>query len=113
VLEATFTSIRDMIEHTAWKLLPVNLILTQEFDSLAKIPTIRLPVLIVHGTNDAVVPYEMGERLFAAATAPKRFIKVEGGSHHNLSAVANDQYRAALRELFHLVPRSLEASAPG
>jgi alpha-beta hydrolase superfamily lysophospholipase len=113
VLEATFTSIRDMIEHTAWKLLPVNLILTQEFDSLAKIAAIRLPVLIVHGTADAVVPYEMGERLFAAATAPKRFIKVDGGSHHNLSAVANDQYRAALRELFHLEPRSLEASAPG
>jgi alpha-beta hydrolase superfamily lysophospholipase len=105
VLEATFTSIRDMVEHTAWRVLPVGLILTQEFDTLAKIPRIRQPVIVVHGTSDAVVPYEMGERLFAAATAPKRFIRVEGGSHHNLSAVANDQYRVALQEMFSLGAR--------
>jgi len=113
VLEATFTSIRDMVEHTAWRVLPVGLILTQEFDTLSKLPKIRAPLLIVHGTNDSVVPYEMGERLFAAASGPKRFIKVVGGSHHNLSAVANDQYRAALRELFRLPSRTLEAAVPG
>jgi alpha-beta hydrolase superfamily lysophospholipase len=113
VLEATFTSIRDMVQHTAWRLLPVGLILTQEFDTLSKVPKIRVPLLIVHGTGDTVVPYEMGERLYAAAATPKRFIRVEGGSHHNLSAVANDQYRAALRELFRLAPRALGASGPG
>jgi pimeloyl-ACP methyl ester carboxylesterase len=102
VLEATFTSIRDMVKYTAWRVLPVGLILTQEFDTLAKIPSIRAPLLVVHGTSDSVVPYEMGERLFAAAAEPKRFIRVEGGTHHNLSAVANDQYRAVLRELFRL-----------
>ena len=113
VLEATFTSIRDMVEHTAWRFMPVGLILTQEFDTLAKIPRIRAPLLIVHGTNDAIVPFAMGERLFSAATSPqKRFIRVEGGSHHNLSAMAFEQYRTAVRELFR-APRSLEAGAPG
>ena len=81
-------------QHTAWRVLPVGLILTQEFDTLSKVPKIRPPLLVVHGTSDSVVPYEMGERLYAAAAGPKRFIKVEGGSHHNLSAVAHDQYRA-------------------
>ncbi|MGE0358374.1 MAG: alpha/beta hydrolase [Burkholderiales bacterium] len=113
VLEATFTSIRDMVEHTAWRILPVGLILTQEFDTLSKVAKLRLPLLVVHGTRDAIVPYEMGERLFAAAAGPKRFLRVEGGSHHNLSAVANEQYRAVLRELFRHGPRSLEAAAPG
>ena len=112
-LEATFTSIRDMVEHTAWRFMPVGLILTQEFNTLAKISRIQAPLLIVHGTNDAIVPYEMGERLFSAATSPrKRFIRVEGGSHHNLSAMAFEQYRTAVRELFR-APRSLEAGAPG
>ena len=101
-----------MVEKTAWRLLPVGLILTQEFDSLAKLPRIRVPVLIVHGTRDSIVPYEMGERLFAAATGPKRFIRVEGGSHHNLSSVANDQYRAALRDFFRIGARALEAASP-
>ena len=112
VLEATFTSIRDMVEHTAWRVLPVGLILTQEFDTLSKLPKLRLPLLVVHGTGDRIVPFEMGERLFQAATSPKRFIRVEGGTHHNLSSVANDQYRAALRELFRVGPRTLEAVGP-
>ena len=93
--------------------MPVGLVLTQEFDTLAKLPGIHMPVLVVHGTSDSVVPYEMGERLYAAANGPKRFIRVEGGTHHNLSAVAADQYRAALRELFRLAPRALEVRVPG
>jgi uncharacterized protein len=99
VLEATFTSVRDMVAQSPWSFLPVDLILTQEFDALKKIPELRVPVVVVHGTRDAVVPYEMGEKLYAAARAPKRFIKVEGGSHHNLSYVAFDDYRAALEWL--------------
>jgi uncharacterized protein len=112
VLEATFTSIRDMVEHTAWRVLPVGLILTQQFDTISKVPRISQPLLVVHGTNDSVVPYEMGERLYAAAAGPKRFIRVEGGSHHNLSAVAGEQYRLALGELFQTGTRTLEASVP-
>lgn len=112
VLEATFTSIRDMVQQTAWRFVPVGLVLTQEFDTLSKVPRLRLPTLIVHGTSDRVVPYEMGERLYAAAAGPKRFIRVEGGSHHNLSAVAGDEYRAALRELFRHGTRTLEVSVP-
>jgi len=96
VLEATFTSVKDMVAHSSWSFLPVDLILTQEFDALKKIPELKVPLLVVHGTRDAIVPFEMGEKLYAAARAPKRFIKVEGGSHHNLSYVGFDEYRDAL-----------------
>lgn len=100
VLEATFTSIKDMIAHTAWSYLPVDLILTQHFDTLSKVGEIRAPILVTHGTADRIVPYEMGEKLYAAAKSKKRFIRVEGGSHHNLSYLAFDEYRSALKELF-------------
>jgi uncharacterized protein len=102
VLEATFTSVRDMIERSAWSFLPVSLILTQNFDTLSKMPELAMPVLITHGTNDAIVPFEMGQRLYDAAKGPKRFIKVEGAGHHNLSGVAFTEYRQALAELFGL-----------
>ena len=102
VLEATFTSIRDMVKRTAWGFLPVGLILHQEFDTLSKIARLRQPLLIAHGTQDRVVPFDMGEQLYQSATAPKRFIRVEGGSHHNLSGAASEAYRAALVELFGL-----------
>jgi alpha-beta hydrolase superfamily lysophospholipase len=102
VLEATFTSVKDLISGTAWGLLPLDLLLTQEFDTLKKIPDIKVPLLVVHGTRDAVVPYEMGEKLYEAAKGPKQLIKVEGGSHHNLSYVGFEQYRAAIATLFKL-----------
>lgn len=100
VLEATFTSVQDMVDQSAWSFLPVGLILTQRFDTISKIGEVKVPVLITHGTRDSIVPFAMGERLFDAANSPKRFIRVEGAGHHNLSGVAFDQYQAALRELF-------------
>jgi alpha-beta hydrolase superfamily lysophospholipase len=100
VLEATFTSIKDMVAQSTWSVLPVGLILTQQFDTLAKMPDIHVPVMVTHGTSDSVVPFEMGEKLFAAAQSPKRFVKVDGGSHHNLSAAGFDAYRTTLHELF-------------
>jgi uncharacterized protein len=100
VLEATFTSISDMVANSAWSYLPVGLILTQHFDTLSKVGEIRAPVLVVHGTEDRVVPFDMGVKLFDAVRAPKKFIKVDGGTHHNLSYVAFDQYRDALKQLF-------------
>jgi pimeloyl-ACP methyl ester carboxylesterase len=103
VLESTFTSVSDMIDQSPFGFLPVALILTEKFDVLSRIPKVKMPVIITHGTSDRVVPVEMGERLYAAATAPKRFIKVEGAGHHNLSYSGFDQYRQALTEVFQAV----------
>ena len=100
VLEATFTSVSGMIAQSPWGFLPVGLVLTQNFDTLAKMREIHVPVLIAHGTRDSIVPFPMGETLYAAANGPKRFIRVEGAGHHNLSGVAMDEYRSALREMF-------------
>jgi pimeloyl-ACP methyl ester carboxylesterase len=100
VLEATFTSVQDMVEQSAWGFLPVGLILTQKFDTLSKLPEVKMPVLIAHGTRDSIVPFAMGERLYQAAPSPKRFIRVEGAGHHNLSGAGFDEYRAAIAELF-------------
>jgi len=100
VLEATFTSIGDMVAQSAWSYLPVGLIITQKFDTLSKVSQIKAPILITHGTEDRIVPFAMGEKLYQAAQSPKRFIKVEGGSHHNLSHAAFEEYRKALQELF-------------
>ena len=46
VLEATFTSVRDMIDQSPWGFLPVGLILTQKFDALSRIGQVKVPVLV-------------------------------------------------------------------
>jgi fermentation-respiration switch protein FrsA (DUF1100 family) len=52
------------------------------FDSLARVGRRTIPLLVAHGDRDEVVPFELGERLFAAAQGPKRFYRIIGG-HHN------------------------------
>jgi hypothetical protein len=104
VLEATFTSVPDMIKRSSWGFLPVSLILTQKFDVMSKIGEVKVPVIVAHGTRDTVVPFEMGEEVYAAVHSPKRFVRVEGAGHHNLSGAGFEQYRAAIAGLFKLEP---------
>jgi hypothetical protein len=71
-------------------------------------------VLVVHGTEDRLIPPELGQRLFDAAPEPKRFELVQGGSHHNTNSVGQAQYRTALPALFGtecFAPARMTASA--
>jgi hypothetical protein len=83
----------------------VSLILTQKFDALSKIGEVKMPVLVAHGTRDNVVPFEMSQQLYDAVRTPKRFVRVEGASHHNLVYRGFDQYRDAIADLFHVTAR--------
>jgi len=40
-----------------------------------------MPVPIVHGDHDRVIPFTQGERLFALANEPKQFVRMPGGDH--------------------------------
>jgi alpha-beta hydrolase superfamily lysophospholipase len=103
IVESTFTSMADMAEKMGYGNLPIGLVLTQRFDSLAKVAAVKAPVLFVHGTSDRFVPAEMSERLYAAAPEPKRLLLVESGNHSNVSSVAFEKYQAAVRDLLALV----------
>jgi len=89
IVESSFTSIYDMARlDIRYRALPLNLLLHQRFDSLNKVPGLKLPVLFMHGTADEIVPYSMGEELFEAAPEPKRFVPLEDGKHdHGPQAV--------------------------
>ena len=82
VLESTFTSIPDVAaHHYPW--FPVRYVLRTRFDSLAKIPRYRGPLLQSHGDADTIVPYALGRQLFEAANEPKRFLTIPGGDHND------------------------------
>jgi fermentation-respiration switch protein FrsA (DUF1100 family) len=51
------------------------------FDNLAKIAQCKKPVFVIHGTADAIVPFEQGEALYKAANQPKEFIAVDNAGH--------------------------------
>jgi uncharacterized protein len=80
VLISPFTSFPEVAQHD-YPILPARWLAHNRFDSLGMIGQCTRPVLIVHGTHDRTVPFTQGERLFAAAKEPKRFVKVEGANH--------------------------------
>jgi uncharacterized protein len=79
ILDAPFTSAADVAGHHYWY-LPIWL-LRDQYRSIDRIDEIKSPLLVMHGDRDGVIPIALGERLFAAAPEPKRFIKLPGVDH--------------------------------
>ena len=102
VVEGAFTSIPDVVGTMKWGWLPVGPFITQRFDAASKVGRVGSPLLVVHGSEDALIKPELGRRLFEAARAPKAFVLVEGGSHHNTNSIGQAQYRTAMALLFGL-----------
>jgi alpha-beta hydrolase superfamily lysophospholipase len=102
IVEGTFTSIPEVFGTMKWGWLPLQPLITERFDSARRVPQVRSPMLVVHGSDDETIHPQLGRALFDRATAPKRFLLVEGGSHHDTHAVGRAQLRDALRELFGL-----------
>jgi uncharacterized protein len=110
ILESTFTSIRDMARQYAWGWLPVDLVLTQHFDSLEKIAEVRAPTLFVHGKEDRLVPSSMSEQLFAASRAAKRLVLVDGAGHSNIAWTAAFNNVDQAVHSFFSIPGGADAS---
>jgi uncharacterized protein len=100
LVEGTFTSIPDVFSTLKWGWLPVGWLISQRFESEKKVAKIGSPLLVVHGSEDRLISPALGRRLFDAAQEPKRFILVQGGSHHNTNGLGQTQYRTALKEMF-------------
>jgi fermentation-respiration switch protein FrsA (DUF1100 family) len=76
---APFTTLADVARRHYG---PLGGLAGNRFDALGNVTRLTAPLLVVHGDRDEIVPFELGERLFAAAPEPKRFVRVPG-SHHN------------------------------
>jgi fermentation-respiration switch protein FrsA (DUF1100 family) len=96
IVQSSFTNARTM----ARRVFPTPLVeyaVRSRFDSLDKIRDVHAPILIVHGTRDDVVPFAMGQQLFAAAPEPKRFYAVEGAGHNDVLETGGESYLACLQ----------------
>ena len=87
ILEAPFTAAVD-VAALVYPWLPVRLLMKDQFRSADHIGQITAPLLILHGTDDRVIPFAMGQSLFAAAHDPKTFVTVRGAGHDALFAPA-------------------------
>jgi uncharacterized protein len=90
ILETAFTTLKD-IARVHYPYVPLCC-LRITYESLRKMPDIRVPLLILHGDSDEVVPLEQAQRLYAAANEPKRLHVIRGAHHNDTFVVGGSAY---------------------
>ncbi len=103
-IEASFSSMLDMSTvNPRYRILPMDTLLTERFDSAQKIASLRLPVLFIHGTADERIPQRMSQTLYARAPEPKTVLFVNGATHNNLHTFPD--YDSAYRLLLGMAQK--------
>jgi fermentation-respiration switch protein FrsA (DUF1100 family) len=101
ILEAPFPSSRAVIRRFAFS-LPIDYLLKDRFNSLSKVANVHSPIAVVHSRGDPVVPYELGQQLFAGIEAPKRFFSVEEAVHEGALMSLRQSDLKEIRSFFHI-----------
>ena len=92
ILESTLTNVPDM----AVRVLPlpgVRRLVRSRLDALAAVRVLTVPLLVIHGEEDEIIPFAMGQTLFHEAASPRKaFHPVPGGRHNDTYLGAGDDY---------------------
>jgi fermentation-respiration switch protein FrsA (DUF1100 family) len=80
---ATFTSLAAVARRHYGAL---GALAGRRFDSLARLPLVRVPIFVAHGDADELVPFSLGETLYAAVSEPKQFFRAAGAGHNDVFA---------------------------
>lgn len=83
ILEAPFASVAAEAK-ARFGVFPTNWFLVDRFDSMAHIGRIAAPLLILHGSEDIVIPASSSRALFDSAKEPKEYVEFRGGGHNDL-----------------------------
>lgn len=97
VLEAPFYNLYD-VARERFPIFPIKPLLRYQFNNNIHIAKVENPITVFHGTDDEVVAYDSGRRLFEAIKrGDKQFITIEGGRHNNL--IEFETYSNAIADL--------------
>lgn len=110
ILEASFSSAADVARASFGH--PIAWFVGRRLDSASKIAELRAPLLALHGDRDAVIPIELGRKLFAAAPEPKEFVVIPNAGHHDLPERGGARYRQTLRSFLDRVAPFADPDPP-
>lgn len=105
VLEAPFPS-GAVVAKKVYPFLPgLGLAVKSKFETAKKLSSVRVPVLIIHCTQDPVISFALGEEVFRMAREPKYFLRIDGACHEEGALVAPETYLKELRQFLASLPR--------
>jgi alpha-beta hydrolase superfamily lysophospholipase len=85
ILETPYVDTKKLVDFHAPRFTPTSLILSLRLSNKANIPQIKCPVIIFHGTEDEIVPYEQAEELTTVLKDSDTLITIKNGNHRNLN----------------------------
>jgi hypothetical protein len=83
VLEAPFTSVVD-VGRLMWKGFPLSLIMADQYRTIDRIGEVKVPLFIIHGGRDAIIPLDQARHVLHAANEPKTLSVVPQAGHNDL-----------------------------
>jgi pimeloyl-ACP methyl ester carboxylesterase len=99
IVDSSFTSMAAMAARSGYaNWFPVQQLLTQRFDSLARVPSLAMPVLYIHGTEDGSVPTTMGQQLYGATPEPKALWLVPGAGHNDVIEQSGPEFQRRIEQ---------------
>ena len=98
ILESTFSSARD-VAASLFPVLSRLVVMRYGFDTAAYLGAVHYPVLVLHSAEDDIIPYRLGEKVYAAANEPKVFVAMRG-DHNGGFLHSQPSYE---RELEHFI----------
>ncbi|TYQ26794.1 lysophospholipase [Pseudanabaena sp. UWO311] len=101
ILASTFTSISDRAAEL-YPFLPIRFLSRFSYNSIDRLPSIKIPVLIIHSSDDEIIPFHHGDRNFQAANQPKKLVKLRG-DHNGGFLDSLETYRKGLKEFIQSI----------
>lgn len=96
ILRSPFTSLLDVSAvHYPW--LPARWVLADRYPSIDRIRTVHVPLLVIAGDRDDVVPEWQSGRLYDAANELKEYVLIPGAGHNDPEFVRGDNMLTAIR----------------
>jgi uncharacterized protein len=99
IVEGAFTSISAVAEEVSlYRLFPIDWIVTERFDSISKVRSLKMPKLFIHGTIDDVVPAKMSQELYDAAPEPKKLLLFPDAGHNDAASLGGEKYLQTIKK---------------
>ena len=106
IVESAFTSARD-VARAVFPLLARITVLRYEFPAARYPGRANAPVLVLHSRDDEIMPFELGARLYEAASEPKSFFEMRG-DHNTGFLLSQPGYARALQQFLANEPTDRE-----
>ncbi|MDH5563210.1 MAG: alpha/beta hydrolase [Nitrospirota bacterium] len=103
IVEGAFPSIQAMSDEHFWG-VPARWLMDMEFNLAEKVDALHVPLLVIHGERDSIVPMALGRQVFDAAHKPKQWYVVSGAEHNDVPFVGGEPY---FREIDTFIQRVL------